>query len=112
MPGQRTSFVSPSLWQIPQACTLIRTCPAPGLGISRSTIWKSAPGLGICAAFIGAIATFIVAINPPLNLMIVEEHLPFSFPMNVKAVTGKDEVALFDFLVARVASFELVLAAR
>src|SRR5258707_3181310 len=47
----------------------MRTCPTSGLGISRSTISKSAPPLGICA-------TFIVAINPPLNFSaIVEKHL-------------------------------------
>src|SRR5437773_9032004 len=45
----------------------MRTCPTSGLGISRSTIWKSAPALGTCATFIGAIATFVVPINPPLN---------------------------------------------
>src|SRR4029077_19723285 len=65
MPGQAPSFVSTSLWQIPQACTLMRTCPASGLGISRSTIWKSAPGLGTCATFIGATANLVLAINPP-----------------------------------------------
>ena len=59
--------MSTSLWQTPQACTLMRTCPAPGLGISRSTISKSAPGLGICATFIGAIATLVVAMDPPMN---------------------------------------------
>src|SRR5216684_4632589 len=42
---------------MPQACTRIRTCPAPGLGISRSTISKSAPGFGTCATFIFAIET-------------------------------------------------------
>src|SRR5580658_6269176 len=61
MPGQLPSLVSTSLWQTPQACTLMRTCPTPGLGISRSTISKSAPGLLICAAFIGAIAILVVA---------------------------------------------------
>src|SRR6266403_3278808 len=40
---------------MPQACTRIRTCPAPGFGISRSTISKSAPGFGTCATFIFAI---------------------------------------------------------
>src|SRR6266481_350924 len=40
---------------MPQACTLMRTSPAPGFGISRSTISKSPPGFEICAAFIGAI---------------------------------------------------------
>src|SRR5882724_2930088 len=42
---------------MPQACTRIRTCPAPGLGISRSTISKSAPGFGTCTTFIFAIET-------------------------------------------------------
>src|SRR5437588_12379085 len=50
---------------LPQAWTLMRTCPTSGLGISRSTISKSPPALGICAAFIGAIANFVLAINPP-----------------------------------------------
>src|SRR5207302_8235685 len=67
MPGKPPSFVSTSLWQIPQASTLMRTCPTPGLGISRSTIWKSAPGLGICATFIGAVASFVAGIMPPKN---------------------------------------------
>src|SRR5579864_7484919 len=70
MPGHNPSLVSTSLWQTPQACTLIRTCPASGVGISRSTISKSAPGLETCAAFICAIfigTTLLVAINPPMN---------------------------------------------
>src|SRR5262245_56232804 len=65
MPGQAPSFVTTSLWQIPQACTLVRTSLAPGLGISRSTIWKSAPGFGTCATFIVPIAILGVAILPP-----------------------------------------------
>src|SRR5215831_12603614 len=52
IPGHPPSFVSTSLWHTPQACTLILTCPAPGLGIFRSTISKSPPGLEICATFI------------------------------------------------------------
>src|SRR5271166_3458199 len=64
IPGHKPSTVSTSLWQTPQACTLIRTCPAPGLGISRSTIWKPAPPLGICATFIVATEILVVAINP------------------------------------------------
>src|SRR6266849_2563668 len=40
---------------MPQACTRRRTCPAPGVGISRSTISKSAPALGTCTTFIFAI---------------------------------------------------------
>src|ERR1700741_3925405 len=75
MPGHWPSFVNTSLWQTPQASPLTRTCPASGLGISRSTISKSAPGLGTCAAFIAAIPTFVVAINPPMDVQIVERHL-------------------------------------
>src|ERR1700745_3140217 len=70
MPGQEPSTVSTSLWQTPQACTLMRTCPAPGSGISRSTISKPAPGLEICATFICVAAigtTLLVAINPPMK---------------------------------------------
>jgi hypothetical protein len=56
---------------------LIRTCPAPGLGISRSTIWKSAPGLETCAAFIVATATVVVAIKSSYEFSaIVEKSLP------------------------------------
>src|SRR3974377_1781575 len=57
-----------SLWHTPQARTLMRTCPGPGFGISRSTISKSPPDLEICAAFIGATPTFVVAMMPPMNL--------------------------------------------
>src|SRR5713226_7797880 len=42
---------------MPQACTRMRTCPAVGLGISRSTISKSAPAFGTSATFIFAIET-------------------------------------------------------
>src|SRR6267154_5051065 len=75
MPGH-PSFVSTSLWHTPQACTLMSTCPAPGLGISRSTISKSPPALEICATFIGAIATLVVAINASYEFSsFVEKHL-------------------------------------
>src|ERR1700674_1986012 len=60
MPGQWPSFVGVVLWQMPQACTRSRACPAPGLGISRSTISKSAPALGTCATFIFAIETLLL----------------------------------------------------
>src|SRR5207249_2719852 len=77
MPGHKPSFVSTSLWQTPQACTLMRTCPKSGSGISRLTISKSPPGLEICATFIGATsgfaATLSVAINPPDNFVTVVE---------------------------------------
>src|SRR5215217_6495096 len=68
MPGHQPSLVNTSLWQTPQACTLIRTCPGLGWGISRSTIWKSAPGPAICAAFIVAMATVVVLIPLSLHL--------------------------------------------
>src|ERR1700722_3023409 len=70
MPGHWPSFVRTSLWQTPQACTLMRTCPTPGWGISRSTISKSAPRLGICAAFIGAISILVVAMLSPVNSLL------------------------------------------
>src|SRR6266851_2883297 len=85
MPGHKPSFVSTSLWQTPQACTLIRTCPTPGSGISRSTIRKSAPGLDTCATFIVPIAIAVVAINPPLNFGIVEStycHFEMTTPLS------------------------------
>src|SRR5215467_9834589 len=69
--GKTPSLTSTSLWQIPQAFTLMRTCPASGSGIPRSTISNFPPGLEICAAFIGAVvgfgATLNVAIIPPLT---------------------------------------------
>src|SRR2546425_12327154 len=40
---------------MPQACTLTRTWPRLGDGISRSTISKSPPAFGTCATFIFAI---------------------------------------------------------
>src|SRR6202020_868250 len=64
--GPRAFYRENSLWQTPQACTLIRTCPASGVGISRSTTWRPSPGLETCAAFMVPIATCAVAINPPV----------------------------------------------
>ena len=52
----KPSLVRLSLWQMPQACTLIRTDPAPGSGISRSTISKGAFGRATCTARILDIA--------------------------------------------------------
>src|SRR5215813_5432639 len=49
MPGCVPSFVKESLWQTPQASTLMRTNPAPGSGISRSTIASGPFILVICA---------------------------------------------------------------
>src|SRR5215468_9872217 len=78
MPGQEPSFVNTSLRQIPHACTLMRTCSEVGLGISRSMIWKSAPGLETCATFIVATETVIVAIKPPLLAAETTHHLLFA----------------------------------
>ena len=48
MPGNNPSLVMESLWQTPQACTLIRTCIGPGSGMSRYTISKGPLGLDTC----------------------------------------------------------------
>src|SRR5215467_2988893 len=68
MPGQVPSFVNESLWHTPQAWTLILTSRLPGSGISRSVIWKSAPGSGTCATFIVATAIVEGVIKPPSGL--------------------------------------------
>jgi hypothetical protein len=51
----------------PAGLTLMSTSPIPGLGISRSTISKSPPGLEICATCIVAVAIFVLAIVPPVS---------------------------------------------
>src|SRR5262245_65960132 len=56
MPGKRPSLVSASLWQMPQASTLIRTEPGPGSGIGRSTISQGALGRRTCATRIVGMA--------------------------------------------------------
>src|SRR5262244_2623783 len=49
----------------------MRTCPAPGWGISRSTMSKPAFGLEICATFMVTtpvfVATFTAVMVPPGN---------------------------------------------
>src|SRR5258708_37606054 len=50
MPGQYPSFVRASLWQMPEACTRMRTWPASGWGISRSTTWYGPLALTTWAA--------------------------------------------------------------
>ena len=50
IPGKSPSFVTASLWQTPEACTRMRTWPAPGSGISRSTIWYGPLALTTWAA--------------------------------------------------------------
>src|SRR5215471_5812811 len=57
---------------MPQACTLMRTSPALGFGISRSTISNSPPALEICATFIGTTAILVVAISPPSTSNLAE----------------------------------------
>ena len=37
IPGNAPCLVKESLWQMPHACTLIRTCRGPGVGRSRTT---------------------------------------------------------------------------
>src|SRR6266571_5918075 len=54
IPGQPPSLVSASLWQMPQARTLIRSVPAPGSGIGLSTISSGPPGLDTSTARIVA----------------------------------------------------------
>src|ERR1700679_2677245 len=74
IPGHAPSFVSTSLWHTPQACTLMSTCPAGGLGISRSTISKSAPGLGTTATFIVAMNASYELLNFKLENKLVKSH--------------------------------------
>src|SRR3989442_4897861 len=68
---------------MPQACTRMRTCPAPGLGISRSTISKSAPGFGTCATFIFAIETlrlFYLDSSPEVGCTCrAKRHIPMRY---------------------------------
>src|SRR6266850_8286934 len=68
MPGQIPSLVAESLWQTPQASTLIRTCPELGSGISRSTISKGPLGRETCTARIFDMISPIVCF---LNLALV-----------------------------------------
>src|SRR5271155_284479 len=63
MPGHNPSLVSTSLWQTPQACTLTRTSPGPGVGMSRSTISHAPWAFATCTTFI----FFAAAICPPQN---------------------------------------------
>src|SRR5208282_773440 len=55
-PGQWPSFTSESLWQMPQASTLILTWLRPGSGMFLSTSSKFPPGLLTWTAFILDIA--------------------------------------------------------
>src|SRR5579864_1864531 len=59
MPGHWPSLVKTSLWQTPQAWTLIRTDPGPGSGIGRSTSSRGPPARETCTARIVALRMFI-----------------------------------------------------
>src|SRR5437879_819618 len=76
---------------MPQAWTLMRTSPGPGLGISRSVISKSPPGLGTCTNFIGATAGFAVAIVPPLESTAISEisSLPKGNSVLLSCIVGR-----------------------
>src|SRR5882724_2297947 len=60
-PGQSPSLTSTSLWQTPQASTLMRTCARPGSGMGRSTSSNGPPGLLTCTAFMRGMCCLLVA---------------------------------------------------
>src|SRR5262249_28306294 len=61
-PGRMPSTTPESLWQTPHALTLIRTSPARGWGISRSTNSSGPPRRGTCTARIFAMtSSFLTA---------------------------------------------------
>src|SRR3984893_624351 len=57
IPRKAPCLVNESLWQTPQAWTLMRTCRAVGSGTSRSTISKGPLALLTCTARMRDIAT-------------------------------------------------------
>ena len=57
MPGNIAFFVNVSLWQTPQASTLIRTSFAPGSGTGRSTISNGPSGRATCTTRIVLMGT-------------------------------------------------------
>jgi hypothetical protein len=69
--------VNTSLWQTPQACILMRTSPIVGVGISRLTISKSAPGFDTCAAFIVVVAVLVGVVA--VVVVVVAMMPPFEF---------------------------------
>src|SRR3984893_10273796 len=58
IPGKAPCLVNESLWQTPQAWTLMRTCRAVGSGTSRSTISKGPLALLTCTARMRDIANY------------------------------------------------------
>src|SRR5260370_24692862 len=94
MPGKSPCFGTLSLWQTPQACTRMRTCPALGLGISRSTISKSAPGFGTCATFIFAIEDLLFSFwirryNLDARLMQTDSFFSAAEPASEKSLLSQ-----------------------
>src|SRR5271170_7742492 len=75
MPGHNASLVSTSLWQTPQACTLTRTSPGPGFGISRSTISHGPWAFATCTTLI---FFAFAAICPPQNEFRIDCAAPAS----------------------------------
>ena len=61
------STTKESLWQMPQASTLIRTLPGPGSGIGRSTSSSGDPGFSTCTARMGR-TPFDVGLQPKIWL--------------------------------------------
>ena len=55
-PGNSPDFTIASLWQMPHASTLMRTCPGAGSGTSRSTSSNGPPAFATCTAFIKRLA--------------------------------------------------------
>src|SRR4029077_17003859 len=60
MPGHSPSLTSSSLWQMPQASTLMRTWPRAGSGVGRSTTSKFPLGLLTWTAFMGEPLSWVV----------------------------------------------------
>src|SRR5262245_36377357 len=83
---------------MPQASTFIRTCPALGWGMSRSTSSKFPRGLLICAAFIFSPINFPLSrcVNLHLRETAVDEQL---YSRDVTCVGGSQKDDCFCNLV-------------
>src|SRR5215470_17498989 len=78
-----------SLEHTPQAFTLMRTWPGPGVGISRSSTTKSAPGLGTTAIFIfGILSIPCVEFQAAAWMQAPPRGLEERSPNHVKRDTG------------------------
>src|SRR5262249_33290147 len=83
IPGHWPCLVKTSLWQTPQAWTLIRTDPGPGSGIGRSTSSRGPPGRETWATRIVAMRMLLsvscgvtvgVTVSPGLLLVRLGDH--------------------------------------